>query len=471
MLQADLFQMNPDTDLSISSPVAEKRLHDDSTNSAQSSFAPLDASVCILTLADVRQHNSAEGWKLSRFACWPIENYPSMQNCWLGDDLILITLGKQKFFAQTEDAQQSRNDQAILPSVLSKQILAQKEQIFASFDTDIKFKQLGLRDLRLRFGRYQKQADSQECPYIERTCEYTPARNGFAMILNVDFLKDVQILNVLQNEPMCYEAYWENEFVKIKMLGRQFQMEGGNQFVTALKREMEQMESSRYGGILRVYGACLIPPTVCIIEELSTDYLNLYNYYLHQRQFWRYLNVLQVSHMMAQALEALHRKIPHGDIRLQNFLIKPPIKVKLTNYIMMAREHYNYGDKQEFEADDIWSDKVVRLAPDVLTTGQVSKCADIYAFGVVLWELISGCGTSDLSQQAAQLRQARKEGRELPLQFNWPQNFKNILKACLNTEATLRPTASQLVCMLYMELCTYTDPNDPRNGQPVAQFL
>ena len=34
---------------------------------------------------------------------------------------------------------------------------------------------------------------------------------------------------------------------------------------------------------------------------------------------------------------------------------------------------------------------ITHMAPEVLRSNQVSKAADVYSFGVILWELAAGC--------------------------------------------------------------------------------
>ena len=34
---------------------------------------------------------------------------------------------------------------------------------------------------------------------------------------------------------------------------------------------------------------------------------------------------------------------------------------------------------------------ITHMAPEVLRSNQISKAADVYSFGVILWELAAGC--------------------------------------------------------------------------------
>lgn len=40
---------------------------------------------------------------------------------------------------------------------------------------------------------------------------------------------------------------------------------------------------------------------------------------------------------------------------------------------------------------DMFQGTLTHMAPEVLMEGKISKAADVYAFGMTLWELYTGC--------------------------------------------------------------------------------
>lgn len=154
--------------------------------------------------------------------------------------------------------------------------------------------------------------------------------------------------------------------------------------------------------------------------------------------------------ILAQLLDALdyaHRRgTVHGDLKPANVLVDPaarPVRVALTDFGRAAR-----APEAALEASMLSSDRqgeqtyatLAYLAPERLEGGAPSQAADLYAFGVLLFELLTG---------------RLPQGLELPseLQRGLDRRFDALVKRCLARDPAGRPASANAVRREVLALC------------------
>ncbi|CAN0438312.1 unnamed protein product [Ectocarpus sp. 12 AP-2014] len=85
------------------------------------------------------------------------------------------------------------------------------------------------------------------------------------------------------------------------------------------------------------------------------------------------------------------------------------------------------------------------MAPEVFDGMPYNEKADIYSYGIVLWEL---CALQKPFAGMSSHEHARKvfrHGVRPPLDKRWPEELKSLLRSCWHAEAEERPDAAQAV--------------------------
>jgi serine/threonine protein kinase len=152
---------------------------------------------------------------------------------------------------------------------------------------------------------------------------------------------------------------------------------------------------------------------------------------------------------IARGLEYLHScSIVHGDLKPQNVLLKTAGTDRrgyvcklgdfgLSRMLQETETHVNTGSYGT----------VTHAAPELLSEGRLTKSSDVFAFGMLLWELVTGdrlfpdmhttqvgrtFSTSALQAPTACLQVA--ELRQLFMHFSWsPSRLGFNQRACTST--------------------------------------
>eukprot|EP00183_Erythrolobus_madagascarensis_P002218 CAMPEP_0185849966 /NCGR_PEP_ID=MMETSP1354-20130828/4272_1 /TAXON_ID=708628 /ORGANISM="Erythrolobus madagascarensis, Strain CCMP3276" /LENGTH=1245 /DNA_ID=CAMNT_0028550583 /DNA_START=12 /DNA_END=3746 /DNA_ORIENTATION=- len=157
-----------------------------------------------------------------------------------------------------------------------------------------------------------------------------------------------------------------------------------------------------------------------VVTELASggSLLSVIREFRSARMFIPARAVLQLAYSVAQALEALHTAtipLAHRDVKPANILLMHPlfpgaatglesVHAKLADFGLARAVSSAHARHENLETSAVGSGSLAYLAPEVIApedfTSQQQqeqsnarvddRAADVYAFGVLLWELISG---------------------------------------------------------------------------------
>jgi serine/threonine protein kinase len=164
----------------------------------------------------------------------------------------------------------------------------------------------------------------------------------------------------------------------------------------------------------------------------------------------RYVNLYYIS----KSLLSLHNcNLVHGDFHSGNLLLSSHDYVCISDFGLSKPANEPTKYKEIYGV-------IPYIAPEVLRGKPYTKAADIYSFGIIMWEMTSGIPAFndvphdyDLSLRICKgLRPKAIEGTKT--------EYVELMKRCWNSDPDGRPTAEKLVTH-FDDLFSYSDQRIP----------
>ncbi|KDP46302.1 hypothetical protein JCGZ_10142 [Jatropha curcas] len=177
---------------------------------------------------------------------------------------------------------------------------------------------------------------------------------------------------------------------------------------------------------------------------------------------------LKICLDVAVALQYMHHimnpSYVHRNVKSRNIFLDEEFNAKIGNFGMARCVEDNIEDP-EFHLSNPASCSLGCLAPEFIHQGTISPCIDIFAFGVVLLEVLSGktpitgpdnkgegsvCLSDKiksilLSENADELREWMDNALGENYPFDAAVTLANLARSCVDEEPSLRPSAGEIV--------------------------
>eukprot|EP00250_Pteridium_aquilinum_P026523 c33136_g1_i1 orf=396-1850(+) len=240
-----------------------------------------------------------------------------------------------------------------------------------------------------------------------------------------------------------YLGKYKDTAVAVKMLRKP---DNDEEFSRRLDRqfrcEVDVLSRVHHRNVVKFVGACKKPPVCCIITEYLA--LGSVRSYLHNQQPFP-LSLKQVVDMaldIARGMEYLHSQgVIHRDLKSENLVIADDLCVKITDFGVACFE-----SETSVMTDDVGTYRW--MAPEMITKKHFSKKADVYSFGIVLWELLTGrVPFEEYTPIQAAFAVVHKHAR-LPLPLDCPSTLGHLLHQCWHSDPDKRPNSTKVVGVL-----------------------
>lgn len=103
------------------------------------------------------------------------------------------------------------------------------------------------------------------------------------------------------------------------------------------------------------------------------------------------------------------------------------------------------------------------MAPEVLLKNKYSEKADVYSFGILLWEIVSGNRPYDQgtfrTMNQAQLMLCILEQHSRPSLDGFDSSLEQLIKDCWNSDPRIRPSFSEIIVRLRRIKMEYSNKN------------
>ncbi|XXG68692.1 hypothetical protein AAC387_Pa06g1720 [Persea americana] len=232
---------------------------------------------------------------------------------------------------------------------------------------------------------------------------------------------------------------------------------GKSQFVT----EIATISAVQHRNLVKLYGCCIEGDRRLLVyeylENKSLDQALFGENSLHLNWQTRYDICLGTARGLMYLHEESRLRIVHRDVKASNILLDVDLNPKISDFGLAKL----YDDKKTHISTRV-AGTVGYVAPEYAMRGHLTEKADVFAFGVVALEVLSGRPNSDTSLEQEKIYllewawHLHENNRALELvdptlvEFNEEEALRVIGVSLLCTQAApmLRPPMSRVVAML-----------------------
>ncbi|KEH19252.1 LRR receptor-like kinase, putative [Medicago truncatula] len=257
----------------------------------------------------------------------------------------------------------------------------------------------------------------------------------------------------------------DGRFVAVKQLSIGSH-QGKSQFIA----EIATISAVQHRNLVKLYGCCIEGnKRLLVYEYLENKSLDqaLFGNVLFLNWSTRYDVCMGVARGLTYLHEESRLRIVHRDVKASNILLDSELVPKLSDFGLAKL----YDDKKTHISTRV-AGTIGYLAPEYAMRGRLTEKADVFSFGVVALELVSGRPNSDSSLE---------EDKMYLLDWAWQLHERNCINdlidprlsefnmeeverlvgiglLCTQTSPNLRPSMSRVVAMLLgdIEVSTVT---------------
>ncbi|CAJ1961696.1 unnamed protein product [Sphenostylis stenocarpa] len=242
-----------------------------------------------------------------------------------------------------------------------------------------------------------------------------------------------------------YHGLYNDESVAIKIIMPPEDDESGDlasrlekQFV----REVTLLSRLHHQNVIKFSAACRRPPVYCIITEyLLKGSLRAYLHKL-QHQTISLQELLTFALDIARGMEYIHSQgVIHRDLKPENVLISTTGRLKIADFGIACEEA-----SCDILADDPGTYRW--MAPEVIKRKSYGRKVDVYSFGLMLWEMLTGTiPYEDMNPIQAAFAVVNKNSRPV-IPSDCPPAMRALIEQCWSLQPDKRPEFWQIVKIL-----------------------
>lgn len=254
-----------------------------------------------------------------------------------------------------------------------------------------------------------------------------------------------------------YKGSYCGQDVAIKILRN---VQDDSQQLSEFLQEVSIMRKVRHKNVAQFIGACTRKPNLCIVVEYMPGG-SVYDY-MRRAGPLKLPTLLRVAVDICRGMDYLHkRNIAHRDLKAANLLMDETGVVKIADF-GVARVMDSAGIMTAETGTYRW------MAPEVIEHKPYGGRADVFSFGILLWELLTGMVPyQDLTPLQAAVGVVQKGLRPV-IPPNTPGQLAAVMVACWARDPAGRPSFEELRHQLH-EILESTRAEDVRRQN--AGFL
>ncbi|KAL8267931.1 hypothetical protein R6Q59_001729 [Mikania micrantha] len=235
-----------------------------------------------------------------------------------------------------------------------------------------------------------------------------------------------------------YKGTYRGQEVAIKMLKAE-------NITTNMQQDFIQevyiMRKIRHKNVVQFIGACTDTSSLSIVTEFMSGG-SVYDYLHKQKGTFKLPILLKVASDISKGMNYLHQNnIIHRDLKAANLLMDENDVVKVADF-GVARVKAQTGVMTAETGTYRW------MAPEVIEHKPYDLKADVFSFGIVLWELLTGRLPYEYLTPVQAAIGVVQKGLRPPIPKNTQPKLAQLLVRCWQKDPSLRPNFSEIIDIL-----------------------
>ncbi len=243
-----------------------------------------------------------------------------------------------------------------------------------------------------------------------------------------------------------YRITWKSEEGEVEAAAKKIKLPSDASRFQQLKFEIHVAQNFRHENVIRYYGYAITETHVIIVMEYAAKG-SLFRYLksLRKKDPKVHLSSGEIHSWAKQAAKGIQylRKssLVHRDVKSPNLLITADNTLKLcdfglTKYLPETRSTYTGRGTFRWLAPEVWKDQ--KLSPK----------ADVFAFGIVLWELITGEEPYEGMRPEHVVFSVAYGNKRPDIPTRCADVYRTLLTQCWQGDRDQRPTIDEIVAIL-----------------------
>merc|ERR1719245_570238 len=213
------------------------------------------------------------------------------------------------------------------------------------------------------------------------------------------------------------------------------------------------MKDFDHENVMKVIGISLDAKACCpeLILPLM-DKGDLLTYIRNENNRMDYIDAMKFCLDAARGMEYFSSKnVIHRDLAARNCLLesckqRPYVNLRISDFGLSKLVEDHYGNYGEYTQSTRSALPIKWLAPEVLKSQSFTEKSDVWAFGVMVWEILTrGLKPYGELKNWEEITRHLDAGNRLEIPTNCDDELNYLLHKCWDTERQLRPTVFYLV--------------------------
>ncbi|XP_030072198.1 serine/threonine-protein kinase B-raf [Microcaecilia unicolor] len=243
-----------------------------------------------------------------------------------------------------------------------------------------------------------------------------------------------------------YKGKWHGD-VAVKMLNV---IAPTPQQLQAFKNEVGVLRKTRHVNILLFMGYSTKPQLAIVTQWCEGS--SLYHHLHIIETKFEMIKLIDIARQTAQGMDYLHAKsIIHRDLKSNNIFLHEDLTVKIGDF-GLATVKSRWSGSHQFEQ---LSGSILWMAPEVIRMqdkNPYSFQSDVYAFGIVLYELMTGqlpySNINNRDQIIFMVGRGYLSPDLIKVRSNCPKAMKRLMADCLKKKRDERPLFPQILASI-----------------------